>query len=85
MDKIFETSFMGFRAVLYKDRLTYKSWGMEQTIFLNQIASVDTGVPGVQQIKVESAGGKVHKIVVRLRDKTKLKEAIYAAKSEMVN
>lgn len=76
---IFETSCLGFKASLFKDRLVYKPFLGSQIIPISKIASVEVGMPGLQQITVESTGGKSHKLVVRLRDKQKLVELITRA------
>lgn len=80
MSALFETSCMGFRVTLHPNRLTFSKMGMEEeSIALSQIASVSVAMPLVQQIIVETTGGKKLKLVVRLRDKKKLRDLIYEA------
>lgn len=79
MDKpIFETSLFGLGVRVFPSYLAYKKGflGREQSIPFKQIASVESTLPGVQQIVIETAGGKKIKIFVRLRDKKALHDAI---------
>lgn len=69
---------------LHPSRLTFRKLGMEEeSIALNQIASVSVAMPLVQQIIIETAGGKKIKLVVRLRDKKKLRDLIYEAMDKL--
>jgi len=75
---------MGTKVQVFQDRLVWKTLfglGGETSIPLSQIASVDVGMPGLQQVIVETTGGKRCKMVVRLSDKQKFRDAIYNAKS----
>lgn len=79
MDRpIFETSFLGNSVQVFSSYLTYKNgfFGKAESIPLKQIASVDYCMSGVQQIIIETTGGKKIKILVRLRDKSALHSAI---------
>lgn len=62
---------LGFRAAVFPNRVTYGHLFLTGTksIPISQIATVDDPFPGVQEVKIETTGGKVHSIVVRLRDK----------------
>lgn len=80
MPALFETSCLGFSVALYPSRLTYRKLGLEEeSIALSQIASVNVAMPLVQKITIETTGGKKMEIVVRLRDKKKLRDMIYEA------
>ncbi|MCK5018880.1 MAG: hypothetical protein KAS32_17595 [Candidatus Peribacteraceae bacterium] len=80
MSHIFRTSYAGFTVTLYKNRLAFRKLGMEEdSIVLSQIASVTVAMPLMQLITVETTGGKKFKLVVRLRDKKKLRDLIYDA------
>jgi len=61
------------------EAVCFKAFGKNITIPIKQIASVDTTTPGMQSIKIETTGGKKYKLVVRLRDKRKLIDAINQA------
>lgn len=78
MQPIFETSTIFFRVKVYKTHVSYKFgfFGSETTIPVKQIASVDSKMGGVQEIILETTGGKKVKLLVRLRDKEALKNAI---------
>lgn len=73
---IFETSFLGFKVSVFKNQIVYRNLLTRHIIPVRQIASVEVGIPGMQQIIIETTGGKKHKIVVRLRDKEKLVQTI---------
>jgi hypothetical protein len=71
---LFSTSFMGHKVEVYPSHMLYRQrwFGKQILIPMNQIASVTTGMPGIQRIIVETSGGKKLKVIVRLRDKEKL-------------
>lgn len=80
MAPLFETSCMGFTVTLHSGRLCYRPMGMgEQCIPLSQISSVAVAMPLMQTVTVTTTGGERIKMVVRLRDKKKLRDAIYEA------
>ena len=83
MEPLFQTSILGFKVSLFPQYLKYKKalFGPEITIPLEQIASVESGMSGVQQVTIETAGGKKEKMVVKLKDKQALTDAIYEAKN----
>lgn len=82
MEPLFQTSLMGFRVFVYPDRVAYrKMWSGEQSVPLSQIASVTVAMMGVQQVTIETTGGKKIKMPVALSDKDKLRDAIFAAQS----
>lgn len=77
MEPIFETNVAGFKAKVYPDRVTYKFIFFNELIIpIKQIASVEVAMPGVQQVTVETTGGKRYKMVIRLRDKESFRNAI---------
>ena len=76
MEPIFETSVLGFRTRVFPDRISYRPLLGEKSIPISQIATVDDPLPGLQQVKIETAGGKVHSIPVRLRDKAAFIDAV---------
>lgn len=77
MDPIFETSFLGTRAKVFSDKVTYKVFfGAERIIPIKQISSVQVSMPGVQRVIVETTGGKRYKMVINLLDKEKFRDAI---------
>lgn len=78
-DPIFESSMLGFTVKVFKNRIEYKKLFQKVTIPVNQIASIDAGIPGVQAITVETTGGKKHKIVIVFTRKNELVEAINQA------
>lgn len=73
---IFESSMLGFTVKVFTNRIEYKKLFQRVVIPINQIASVDAGIPGVQAITVETTGGKKHKIVIVFTRKNELIEAI---------
>ncbi len=77
-DLIFETKCMGFKTTVYANRVAYKFiLGSETSIPIKQIASVEVGMPLLQQVIIETTGGKRHKFVVAVGQKDKLRDAIY--------
>lgn len=80
-EPIFETSFLGFKVSVFKEQIVYKNLLVKHIVPVKQISSVEVGIPGLQQIIIETTGGKKHKVVVRLRDKDKLVEAITNAQN----
>jgi hypothetical protein len=85
MEPLFKTSVFGTKAEVYANFIKYSQmWGTagKQTIMLNQIASIETGMPGLQQVKVETTGGKVYKLVIRLKDKDSFVNAVHEAMSK---
>ena len=71
---------MGFKTTVYENRVSYKFLlGGETSIPIKQIASVELGMPLLQQVIIETAGGKKHKLVVKIGgDKEKLRDVIYS-------
>jgi len=77
MEPIFKTSFLGFSVKVYPNRVEYNPLFMGKRIILaKQIASVEMGMPGVQELIIETAGGKRQRVVVHLGAKTALRDAI---------
>lgn len=84
MNPIMETSCLGFRVTLYPTRLVYNKVGTEErTILVKSIASVTLAMALVQKITIETTGGERIELVVRLKDKKKLRDAIYKAIDEI--
>jgi hypothetical protein len=84
MEPIFQTSIMGFKVSLFPQFIKYKQllFGPETTIALDQIASIESGMAGMQQIIIETTGGKKIKMPVKLKDKQNLIDAIYNVKAK---
>ena len=82
-EPIFQTSYLGFKVAVYSDRLVYRELWQKNTIPIQQIASVDLGMPFYGQIIIETAGGKKFKIPVKNSAKKKIDEAINQAKSQI--
>lgn len=79
MEPIFKTSLLGTSVSVFPDRIVYRQmWGLsgDQIILAKQIASVEMGMLGIQQLTLETSGGKKYKLLVRLKDKKALREAI---------
>ena len=83
MEAMFEGSYMGSKVSVFSNKLVWRFLLKEQTIPINQIASVELGIPGYAGITVETTGGKKYKIPVSAfgGQKQKLQEAIYNAQS----
>lgn len=77
---IFQTSYLGSKVQVYRDRLVYKMFLTKKTIPIDQIASIDPVMSGYAGVKIETTGGKKIKIPVGLMSKKKLEEAIFRAK-----
>lgn len=77
MEPVFKTSLLGFAVKVYSDHIEYNPFFTGKKIILaKQIASVEMGFPGVQELIIETTGGKQHRIVVRLGAKNALRDAI---------
>jgi hypothetical protein len=86
MEPLFQTSLWGmFQIKVLPHYINYKPFFFsgETSIPLEQIASVQRGMAGVQKITIETTGGKKVEMVVRLRDKEKLYNTILSAKSQL--
>lgn len=84
MPPIFETSLLGFKVSVFENHISYKKLfgiGGETSIPINQISSIDIGLPGLQQISIETTGGKKINIPVSLKSKNKLIDAIHKVQS----
>lgn len=73
---------MGYRVRVFPDRVSYRPWLGEKSIPFSQISTVDDPFPGVQGVKIETAGGREHQIVVRLRDKAAFIDAVLTQKAK---
>ena len=84
MEPIYKTSNLGFKIELFRDKLVYRPFlQWKQTIFLNQIASVRSGITGDESIKIETTGGKVHTLYPKWGEIERLCEAITKAAANM--
>lgn len=78
-EPIFQTSCGGFKITVFEDRISERSlFGSEISIPIKQIASVELGLSLLQQVTIETVGGKQHKLVIRLGDKEKFRDVIYS-------
>lgn len=83
MTPLFESSRLGFKVALYPDRLWYKAVGMgDQTVRLDQIASVSVAFSMIELVYVETTGGDQVRMIVPWREKKKLRDAIYDAQKK---
>ncbi len=84
MEPIFKTSILWEKIFLYPTHLIYKTGilGKETSISLNQIASIDSGIPTVGLITLETTGGKKIKLTVKPKDKQELIDLIYSNKAK---
>lgn len=78
MNPIFETSFLGSRARVYSDRVEYRPFYLvgDQIIPIKQISSVVMAMAGVQQVTIETTGGKAYQLIIRLSQKEPFRDAI---------
>ncbi len=74
---LYEASVMGSRARVYKNRIELKRLGENESIPLNQIASVQLGTMGQRTVIIETTGGK--KYTTAVKDKKALRQAIISA------
>ncbi len=81
-EPIFQTSYLGSKVTVYVDRLVHKMLLKQNTIPIQQIASIDLGIPLYAGVMVETTGGKKYKIPVSFASKKQLEKAIYQAKSQ---
>ena len=88
MDQIFQTKVWGSVVTLFPDHLNHKdgvikAFTKETNISLDQIASINSESPVTPHIVVETTGGKRHKIIVNMKEKEALVNAIYEAKANL--
>ncbi len=76
---LYETSYMGSNVKVFPNRLVFRMMGIEQSIPIGQIASVELGMPMLWQVVVETTGGKKYKIPTR--KKKEVQQAIYDAQA----
>jgi hypothetical protein len=76
---IFATKYLGFWITVFQDRVDFKASTGSQSIPIEQIASVQIAMLGVQQITLETTGGQKYSIPTK--QKAEVKEAIYKARS----
>jgi len=81
MGALFKTNYAGSKVEVFPG---YVQWSMllqKKTVPLNQIASIELGIPLYAQVTIETTGGKKFKIPVAPGQKRPLMDAIYAAQS----
>lgn len=81
MEELAKSSYAGFTLKVYPNRVEYKKLFQKNVIPINQIASVELGMPMLAQIVIETTGGKKYKIPVSLGSKGKIRDAIFQAQS----
>ena len=78
-EPIFSTSYLGFWIKVFPNRVEFKAGVGQQSIPINQIASVQLGMMGLWEIVLETTGGKKYKIPTH--KKKEVQKAIYDAQS----
>jgi len=78
MSPVFETKYAGSKVRVFPDHVEWKMLFKSQSMPINQIASVELGIPMYAQVVIETTGGKKFKIPVALGQKKPLQEAILA-------
>jgi len=78
MEKIFESSLLGFKVILYSDHLFYKKGFMnkEFSIPLSEVSSIELFNPLTQKLRIRTTSGKKYDIIIRLSLKRKLYDLI---------
>lgn len=83
MNPLYETSSgLGLNKItVYPDKIVYSTgisyMKKEETILLSQVASVKTNI--LNQVVVETSGGKEYKLIVKSNEKENLKNTILNA------
>jgi len=78
MDPIFESSYLGFKTSVYKNRVEFKSLGIETKIIpIDKIASITLPMWGVMKITLVAVSGE--RIDIPTRKKKELRDAVYKA------
>lgn len=80
---IFETALLGFSVKVYPKQIVYKKSPVagETFISMSDVVSVTPSMIGMQRVTVRTSDGKKHKLLVRLKDKKALREAIINSKT----
>lgn len=76
---LYKTNYMGFWVRVYSNRVDFKAGAGQESVPINQIASIKLGMVGYMQVVIETTGGKKYKIPCI--KKKELREAIYKAQS----
>lgn len=79
---IYETNYLGYWIKVFPNRIVFKLLIGENSIPINDIASIQLGMMGLWQITIETTGGKKYKIPCH--KKKEVQNAIYQAQ-EMLN
>lgn len=82
MNPIYETNYLGYWIKVFPNRVIFKLLVGENSIPINDIASIQLGMMGLWQITLETTGGKKYKIPCH--KKKEVQNAIYQAQ-EMFN
>lgn len=81
MQPLFKTSYAGSKVEVFSGYVQWKMLMQKKTIPLNQIASIELGIPLHAQVVIETTGGKKFKIPVAPGKKQPLMDAIYGAQT----
>lgn len=81
MEPLFKTSYLGSTVKVFPTHLEWSMLFKKQSVPINQIASIELGVPMYAQVVIETTGGKKFKVPVGLGEKNKLRDAIYQAQN----
>ena len=73
---VFETKYVGSKVRVFADHVEWKMLLQSKSVPINQIASVELGIPMYAQVVIETTGGKKFKIPVALGQKKALQDAI---------
>ena len=80
-DLIFETKTFLQTVRVFKDRVEIKEPLRTRSIVLNEIASIDTGLSPSYDFFIVTSSGNKFKMLVKSKEKQKLKDAIFLAKA----
>lgn len=81
MEPIASSHYAGFTLKVYPNRVEFNKLFQKNVIPINQIASVEIGMPMLAKITIQTTGGKKFKIPVSLHSKGKIRDAIFQAQS----
>lgn len=76
---LYETSYLGSSIRVFKNRVDFKIIAGRNSIPIDQIAGIETGMLGLWQITIETTGGKKYKIPTT--KKKEVRDAIFKAQS----
>lgn len=80
---LYETNYLGFWIKVFSNRVEFKSGAGSESVPINQIASVHTGMIGMMKIILETTGGKRYSIPTF--KKKEVQQAIYKAQSTHID